>query len=403
MTTTYYLRSSVLGGAIVEELNSSGQKLLGYVYTPAGSLLARQAPGTDYVSLKQISPIGASQYEFNFSTTMTESVSRREFDPAGANVPLNNHSSLGHGGAAGDIPGGGGGASDSRFGALENPAAGCVLDGSYTPCDWIGRMSESGSLALAITSQGKTTKLDLRDFGLGLRGLWIDDGTPLHMPHDDPNDDVVRVYRDELNGHWELASFNLGSSVPPQDIAHGRSAEFIKCANDAGLGYLLTDDAWKNGHRFNDENAKFINRLSYMTGVDAGLLGFTFDHEGSFDQQAGPNMNGQDDPHNADWGPFQLNYNQTMADINSGAYNLDYLDIHGVFGDFGNTSLNPVQNGILAGRKLKYLLKASKNDYAKAAGRYRSWKGSDFTTRRDQWKQEGKAFQSFFKCFTQYN
>jgi len=144
VTTTYYLRSSVLGGVIVEELNSSGQKQLGYVFTPAGGLLARQAPGNDYVSLKQVSPIGASQYEFSFSSTMTESVSRREFDPAGANVPLNNHTSLGHSGAAGDISGGGG-ASDSRFGALENPGAGCVLDGVYVPCSMAYRVLGAGA------------------------------------------------------------------------------------------------------------------------------------------------------------------------------------------------------------------------------------------------------------------
>jgi YD repeat-containing protein len=105
MTTTYYLRSSVLGGAIIEELNSSGQKQLGYVYTPAGSLLARQVPGSDYVLLKQISPIGASQYEFFTSNTVTGLDIRREFDPAGAKVPLNDHSGLGHSGAPGDIPG----------------------------------------------------------------------------------------------------------------------------------------------------------------------------------------------------------------------------------------------------------------------------------------------------------
>lgn len=31
---TYYLRSSVLGGAIIEELDNSGQKTVGYVVSP---------------------------------------------------------------------------------------------------------------------------------------------------------------------------------------------------------------------------------------------------------------------------------------------------------------------------------------------------------------------------------
>jgi len=33
--TTYYLKSSVLDGAIIEEINSSGQKTVGYVYAGA--------------------------------------------------------------------------------------------------------------------------------------------------------------------------------------------------------------------------------------------------------------------------------------------------------------------------------------------------------------------------------
>lgn len=145
LTTTYYLRSSVLGGAIVEELNSGGQKTLGYVYTPAGGLLARQVATLDYVSLKQISPMGASQYEFSFGSTLPESISRQEFDPVGAQVRLTSGGQTGHGGAPGDIPGGGSGPSDSRFGAIENPGAGCTLDGVWIPCSWADRLLNQGA------------------------------------------------------------------------------------------------------------------------------------------------------------------------------------------------------------------------------------------------------------------
>ena len=107
---------------------------------------------------------------------------------------------------------------------------------------------------------------------------------------------------------------------------HGRSAQFIKCANDAGLGWLLSEAAWNNNHSFNDENAEFINVLANTQGIDAGLLGFTFDHEGSFNQNAGPNPNGNPDPHGWDYGPFGLNYNQTIKDVNAGAYSLEGLN-----------------------------------------------------------------------------
>lgn len=155
---------------------------------------------------------------------------------------------------------------------------------------------------------------------------------------------------------------------------------------------------------FNDETASFINRLSDAEHVDAGLLAFTFQHEGRFDPFVGPNSNGVEDRREWDWGPFQLNYNQTVADLNINSYSLTGLDIHLVFGDLGglagNTLLDPMQNGRLAARKLRYLLGASNNDYAVAAGRYRRWTGAEFTGRRDEWKQEGGQFQAFFQCFT---
>lgn len=81
--TTYYLRSSALGGAIIEELNSSGQKNVGYVYA-AGQLLARQAYGS--VTWKHRTPTGTSEYS---SITANSAVGRTEFDPLGADIDLN--------------------------------------------------------------------------------------------------------------------------------------------------------------------------------------------------------------------------------------------------------------------------------------------------------------------------
>jgi hypothetical protein len=44
-STSYHLRSTVLAGAVVEELNSSGQKTVGYVFSPGGAELAKQVDG----------------------------------------------------------------------------------------------------------------------------------------------------------------------------------------------------------------------------------------------------------------------------------------------------------------------------------------------------------------------
>src|SRR6185369_14929290 len=146
-----------------------------------------------------------------------------------------------------------------------------------------------------------------------------------------------------------------------------RSQGFTDCANNSGLGWML------GNANFNDASASFIHRVSDAEGVDAGLLGFTFQHEGGFNMYSGPQTNNVTDPHAWDWGPFQLNYNQTIADINQNAYSISGLSFHDVFGDLGlfgatSTPLDPMQNGRLAARKFNYLLRASNNNYATAAG-----------------------------------
>jgi hypothetical protein len=155
---------------------------------------------------------------------------------------------------------------------------------------------------------------------------------------------------------------------------------------------------------FDDDSAAFVNRVADAEGTNPGLLGFTFQHEGGFAVNAGPNNNGTADRTKWDWGPFQMNYNQTMADIRAGSYSdgndVSLLGAFGYIGRNGVAALDPFQNGRLAARKLNWLLKASKNDYGTAAGRFTSWTGPRFAERKKAWNNEGKAFQSFFNCFT---
>ena len=157
---TYYLRSTVLGGAILEELNSSGQKQIGYVYTPSGNALATQVPGQNEVRLKQVSPIGQSQYEFY---TSNGDIVRQEFDPLGADMRL--HSGPpGHGGAAGDINEFG--PMGSRSGAIDNPAAGCTWDGVWVPC----------SMAFRALGEGAAVQCPDNDCGPQARWVVTDEG-----------------------------------------------------------------------------------------------------------------------------------------------------------------------------------------------------------------------------------
>jgi hypothetical protein len=80
--------------------------------------------------------------------------------------------------------------------------------------------------------------------------------------------------------------------------------------------------------------------------INAGLLGFTFYEENNFDKNPWPNQNPitiydkklrkkvttPSPPFKWDYGPFGLNYDQTMEDIKKGNYSADGINLGGAFG-----------------------------------------------------------------------
>jgi hypothetical protein len=137
--TTYYLRSSALGGAIIEELNSSGEKNVGYVYA-GGRLLARQS--NSQVTWTHTTPAGTGKYELFAGG----GIGRTEFDPLGADVGLFAPPTPDTGGGEGDIGGSHtGGLMDSRYSDMFNLAAGCTIDGMAASCSTAVGMLNSGA------------------------------------------------------------------------------------------------------------------------------------------------------------------------------------------------------------------------------------------------------------------
>lgn len=133
LTTTYYLRSSLLGGAIIEELNSSGQKNAGYVCLPGGQLLATQTPNypSNMVTWKHNTPAGTSEHTINTYNTV---ISRTEFDPLGANLSLTQPEAPPPPEGEGDIGAGHfGGLLDARWSDFFNLESGFYVDGHSEP------------------------------------------------------------------------------------------------------------------------------------------------------------------------------------------------------------------------------------------------------------------------------
>jgi hypothetical protein len=123
--TTYYLRSSLVGGRIIEELNSSGQKVVGYIYGPSGQELARQS--SSVVTWRHLTP---------HHTTLCETYSgnssfvRTEFDPVGADVAIQPPTQPPPAEGDGDIGAGHfAGIMDARWADFFNTSSGFVVDG----------------------------------------------------------------------------------------------------------------------------------------------------------------------------------------------------------------------------------------------------------------------------------
>jgi YD repeat-containing protein len=152
--TTYYLSSSVLGGALIEEINSSGQKNVGYVYSAAGKLLATQQPNNpNTVTWKHRTPVGTGQYTVNSYNGVNV---RTEFEPLGADISLTAPEEPPPAEGDGDVGAGHfAGIMDSRWSDMFNISGGCKIDGLAASCGLA--MSAVNSGAAVIVREGVST------------------------------------------------------------------------------------------------------------------------------------------------------------------------------------------------------------------------------------------------------
>jgi hypothetical protein len=131
--TVYYVRSSVLGGASVIEVNQYGQRLRGYVYA-SGQRIAKQEGGQVSWDIRDVS--GTSQQMVSVAGQMT---SRVETDPLGTIVENPNPSS------------GGGAVYNTNplgfYGTPQAPSMGCRMNGVETPCSMVMSALQSGAAA----------------------------------------------------------------------------------------------------------------------------------------------------------------------------------------------------------------------------------------------------------------
>jgi len=149
-TTTYYLRSSVLGGRLVTELNAQGQKQKGYVYA-GGELLALQNYS---VSWRHENPVTSSRGSSGTNGFYSGEV---EFDPAGVNVGFSEPPPPPPGGFLFNLSG-----IPILLGGFE-PVGSCVMDGIDVPCAMANAALRSGGAVLCPSNDcgPRTVYVDL--------------------------------------------------------------------------------------------------------------------------------------------------------------------------------------------------------------------------------------------------
>jgi hypothetical protein len=141
VTTTYYLRSSVLGGAAIAEVDQYGWRQKGSIYAGSQKLaeLAAPYPGYNFVTWRHVNPTTGSW----LTTDQSRNASRTELDPLGADVgtsdPYITYQTYSEIMGPASLYSERGNAFDS--------GGGCAMDGMPISCSWFRFLMDGGAVA----------------------------------------------------------------------------------------------------------------------------------------------------------------------------------------------------------------------------------------------------------------
>ena len=257
--TTYYLRSTVLNGQVIEELNASGTKEKGFIY--AGEKMIAHHGTNGNLILEHEDPSGLSVRTSTPGSDVTGYWA--ELDPWGAEVLASDpyladpqfSGGRGEGGSP-VFPG---------FGDISMPSLGCtqMLDGVLSLCDFIERNRNGGGIQQErLLRNGKVQRRTI-DMVLGITRVW-------HPASDDPLDELNAL----VPGYWELLD------EPPVD-------EKDLKAQRARIARMLQD---KRCAQFIE---RLLNEVKRITGQDYGDVLTTFDKINFYWKELPPSTGGE--------------------------------------------------------------------------------------------------------------
>ena len=208
-SVTYYLRSTVLGGEVIEELNAAGGKDSGFIYANQKLIGYQSANGT--VSLLHEDPSGLI---VRYSTSQTTSAAYwAELDPWGAEVygwdPYVDDPQFNGGrGEGGPVfPG---------FGDISMPSQGCtqMLDGVLSLCDFASRNMNGGGILVERLVRNGTRQMLPVNVALGVGMFWHSPqsgNSSMEIDYREEGDPVIRT-NNSVAGYWEIIAFTLNQA-----------------------------------------------------------------------------------------------------------------------------------------------------------------------------------------------
>ena len=249
-TVTYYVRSSVLGGRVVTELNGQGQKQKGFVFA-GKQVIAHQENNT--VKWQHVNPVTGSsgESEANGNYTITN-----EPDPMGVNVGTEDPFS-------GQLMEGfeptrerpmmfplsddGGGCS------FTNPnCTTCTLDGFSIGCDRAMHLVDIGAADILVTlSDGRRVAVQAPDgCPLGICRIWVPGRSGNSSMQIDDSGEIPRITTNNSTpGHWEFFTVDIpeqggtGPTQNPPGTGTGKESQTLNDAIDRAKARLKGDCA----------------------------------------------------------------------------------------------------------------------------------------------------------------
>jgi RHS repeat-associated protein len=376
---THYLRSTVLGGAVVAEIDGNGGWSRGYVY--AGSeLLAVQQNG---VYWSHEDSVTKSKRITDVSGNVVSTI---ELDPWGANTNRSTNSAFMPQSFTSYIRDANGGqdAMARRYSAGSSFAQPDPYEGSY---DFANPQSLN---RYRYTTNDPVNFRDptgmMMSIGCGPGTIAVSDGNgTLHCvpggtvtvhdrgasPIDDPT--TYRFIVNSINFRGFIAGVGTGGGGGPQQPGHVNEIERLNALVDSR--YAECARGLGNSPAPSQEATKAILSTSLLEGTAPALLAVTWNSESGFKFYPDSNADGGG-AGDADIGPMQIDYNTFHAW--SGLSNLNIGEVYGTT-TTGSEPFNgnPYTNLRAAGRILN-----AEGRGRTAAGRYRVGSGPHSRTAR---------------------